>query len=143
MPVADQSKLARVDDAAARDRAVAGEVLGRRMHDQRRPHLDRAAEIGRGRGIVDDERQPGLVGHFGKCGDVGDIAAGIGDGFTEERAGVAVDGGRDRVEVVGVDEARRPTEAFDRLAELGDRAAVKPGRDDHVAAPDPSAGRAP
>jgi hypothetical protein len=62
--------------------------------------------------------------------------------LAEDRAGVVVDRGLDRVEIVEIDELRRPAEALDGLAELRDRAAVEPGRDDDVR-PAPSAGTAP
>ena len=35
--------------------------LCRRMHHDIGALLDRAAEIGRGKGVVDDQRHPGLV----------------------------------------------------------------------------------
>ena len=126
-------EAARIDHHAARHRAVAGEVLGQRMDDQRRAVLDRAAEVWRGRGIVDDQRQARVVGDPRDHVEVGDVAAGVGDALAEDRAGIVVDGGLDRVGVVEVDELRGPAEALDRLAELGDRPAVEPGRDHDVA----------
>ena len=64
---------------------------------------------------------------------IGDIAAGVGDRLAEDGAGVIVDGGLDRVQIVEIDEFRGPAEALDGLAELGDGAAVKPGRGHDVA----------
>jgi hypothetical protein len=113
------------------------------MHDQRRAMLDRAAQVGRRRGVVDDQRHARIVGDRGHGVEVGDVAARVGDGFAEDRAGVVVDGGLDGVEIVEIDEGRGPAEALDRLAELRDRAAVEARRDDDVACPVPSAERAP
>ena len=96
--------------------------------------FDRAAEIGRGGGVVDDERHTGLVGHLGHGGDIRDMPAGIGDGLAEDSAGVVVNRCRDGVHVVDIDEFRLPTETLNCLAELRDRSAVKPGRDNDVAA---------
>ena len=96
--------------------------------------LDRAAEIRRGRRVVDDQRDAGAVGDGCDRRQVGDVAAGVGDGLAEDRSGVVVDRAFDRCGVVEVDERGRPAEALDRLRELGDRSSVQTGRDDHVLA---------
>ncbi len=103
------------------------------MNHERRPHVDRPAEPRGRRGVVDDERDASVVGDARERGDVGDVAARIGDRFTEDRPGVAVDGCADRVLVLGVDETGGPAEAADRLAELRDGAAIEPGGGDEVA----------
>jgi len=102
------------------------------MHDQRRAHLDRLAQIGRGGGVVDDQGDAVLVGNRRQRRDIGDIATGVGDGLAEDRAGVLVDGGLDGGQIVGIDKGRRPAKAFEDLRELGDRAAIEPGRGDDV-----------
>ena len=104
------------------------------MHHQRRPKRDRAAQIGRGGGVVDDQRHPGLVGHIGQRPDIGDITARVGDAFAKDRAGVGVTGGSHRHQIVGIDEFGRPAELADRVGKLLHRAAVKPGRCHHIAA---------
>ena len=76
------------------------------MHYQRRAVLDGAAQVGRGRGVVDDQRQPGLFGHGGHGVEIGDVAARVGDGLAEDGAGVVVDGGADGVEIVEIHECR-------------------------------------
>ena len=127
-------ELAGVDHAPARHGAVAGQVLGGRVHDECRAHLDRAAELGRGRGVVDDQRHPEPLRHLGERRDVGDIAAGIGD---RSRRRSRASGRRwppPAPQVLGVDELGRPAEAPDGVGELGDRAAVEPGRGDDVVA---------
>ncbi|MPL71114.1 hypothetical protein SDC9_16885 [bioreactor metagenome] len=125
-------ELAGIDDRAAHHRAVAGEVFRRRMHHQRRAMLDRAAQIGRGEGVVDDQRQAEPVGHLRHRIEIGDIAAGVRDRLAEDRTGVLVHRGFDRRGIVEIDEGAAPAEALHRQAELGDGAAVKPGRGDDV-----------
>ena len=114
--------------------AVAGQVFGGGMDDEGRPHLQRPAEPGGGRGVVDDERQAVRRRHRRHGRDVGDIAAGVGDALAEDRAGILVDRRLDRRQVLGVDEFRRPAEAVDGVRQLGDGAAIEPRRGDHVAA---------
>ena len=126
-------ETAGIDDGAAGHGAVAGQVLGGRVNDERRAKLDGTAEIRRGRRVVDDEGQPGLVGDGRDGRDVGDVAARICDALAEERARVVIDGGPHRVHIVEIDEPRAPAEARDGLAELGDRATIESGRDDDVA----------
>ena len=127
-------EAAGVDHRAADDGGVAGQVLGRRMHHDVGALLERPAEVGGRRGVVDDQRHADPPRHLGERRDVGDVAAGVGDRFAEDRLGVAVDGLLDGGQVLGVDEARRPAEAADGVAELGDGAAVKPRRGDDVVA---------
>ena len=127
-------ELARIDDGAACDGAVAGQVFRGRMHHQRGPVFDGAAEVGGGRGVVHDQRQASGIRDRADRVQIGDIAARIGDGFAEDRARVVVDGGLDRVQIVEIDKGRGPAEAFDRLAELRDRAAIETGRGHDVAA---------
>jgi hypothetical protein len=96
------------------------------MNDQRRTQLNRAAQERCGGGVVDDQGNALPVGNLGQCRNVGDIAAGVGDSFAENRAGVFVHGLRHRAQIFGVNELSRPAKAFDRLAELGDGSAIKP-----------------
>ena len=127
-------EFARIHHDAAGYRAVAGQVFRRRMHHQCRAMLDGAAQIRGGRGVVDDQRQAHPVGQCGNGIQIGDIAAGVGDGFAEDRAGVLIDRRLDRRQIVEIHELRRPAELADRIAELLDRAAVKLGRRHHIAA---------
>ena len=53
-------EAAGVDDGAPHGGPVAGQELGRRMHDQGRTVVDRPAEVGRRHGVVDDQRDPGV-----------------------------------------------------------------------------------
>ena len=71
--------------------AVAAEVLGQRMHDDVGAVLEGAAQVGRGHGVVDDDRHAVLVGDFGELLEVGDVAERVADRFAEDRLGLAVD----------------------------------------------------
>jgi len=56
---------AAVDDHTANGGAVAPDELGGRMEHDVGAVLDRPAQEGRGEGVVDDQRDPRLVGDFG------------------------------------------------------------------------------
>ena len=96
--------------------------------------FDRAAQIGAGRGVIDDQRQANLVGNRRYSVKVGDIAAGVGDGFAKDRPGVFVDGSFEGGQIVGVHEFGGPAELADRVRELLYGAAIKPGRCNDIAA---------
>ncbi len=66
---------------------MAAKELGQRMDHDVRAMLDRADQIRRGERVIDDQRNAGLAGHGGDRGDIEDHAAGIGDGFDEDRLG--------------------------------------------------------
>jgi hypothetical protein len=111
-------ELARIHDHAAGDGAVAGQVFGGGMNDQRRPVFDRAAQEGRGRGVVDDKRNIGLVRHTGNRRNVRQRAARVADRFAKQGAGVRVNGRLYGFRIVEVDELRRPAELAYRVGEL-------------------------
>ena len=96
------------------------------MDHQGCAQLDGAAQERRGRCVVDDQRHTGGIGDVGDRAHVHDVAAGVRDRLAKDGAGVVVDGRRDRVQIVEVDELAFPAKAFDRMAELRDRPAVKP-----------------
>ena len=125
-------EFAGIHDAAAGDSAVAGQVFGCRMDHQRRAVFNRAAQVRRGRRVVDDQRNAGVVRDCRNRIKVSDIAAGVGDRFAENGAGVVVNSSFDRVQIVEIDEGTGPTKTFDRLAKLRDRTAVKARRGDDI-----------
>src|SRR5690606_6817080 len=84
--------------------AVAAHVLGERVYHDVGTVLDRAPQVGRRHGIVDDQRNARVVGDLGQLLDVGDIARGIADGLAEQRLGPAVDETGQTLEVVVVGE---------------------------------------
>ena len=58
-------EAAAVDQHAADGDAMAAQPLGRRMHDDIGAVLERPAQVGRGEGVVDHQRQPGRVRDLG------------------------------------------------------------------------------
>ena len=83
-------EFARIHDHTTCDGAVARHVFGHRMHNERRAMFDRTAEIRGRRGVIDDHRNASRVCNRSNCVEVGDIAAGVCDGFAEYSAGVVV-----------------------------------------------------
>ena len=84
-------ELAAIDDDAADGIAMAAEVLGQGMDDDVGAVLERAAQVRRGHGVVDDDRHAMLVGDLGELFEVGDVAERVADRFAEHRLGLAVD----------------------------------------------------
>ena len=119
---------AAVDDDAADRIAVAADEFGQRMDDDVGAMLDRPHQIGRGQRVVDDQRQAVLAG------DVADLlrcrrnAARIGQALDEDGLGLVVDLALEGRDVVGVGPAHLPAVILEGMAELVDRAAVKPCR---------------
>jgi hypothetical protein len=69
---AAEIEVARIEDDAADGVAVAANEFGRRIEDNRRAVLDGTAEVGRGEGVVDDERNLARVGQGGELFQVED-----------------------------------------------------------------------
>jgi hypothetical protein len=59
------------------------------------------------------------------AGDVDDDAAGIGDGFDEDRLGLGRDGGLEALKIVGIGPDHAPAEVLVGVVELVDRAAIE------------------
>src|SRR5436190_23757265 len=80
-------------DEGAGDRGAvpADEFGGRVQHDVSTP-LDRAAEVGRGEGVVDHERDVVGAGDLGDGGDVEDVRARVANRLAVEDAGPGGDG---------------------------------------------------
>jgi hypothetical protein len=86
---------------------------------------DRLAEERTGQSVVDDEGDTGLVGDGGDRLDVDDEAAGIGRALDEDRLAFLRQRAREVLGIVRIDENGFPAKFFERLAELGDRAAIE------------------
>lgn len=131
---AAEIEVARVEDDAGDGVAVAADELGGGVEDDGRAVLHRAAEIGRGEGVVDDERDFVRGGEGGEFFLVEDGAARVADGLAVERAGLFGDRGFPCGNVVGIDEGDFDRELQQRLLKLRDRAAVEMRRgDDFIA----------
>ena len=100
-------ELAAIDDDAADGGPMAADELGGRVDDDIRTPLDRPAESGRGAGIVDDQRQPVLMGDAGKGFDIDHVELGIAEGLGVNGLGLRADRLPNAVEIVGIDEAHR------------------------------------
>jgi hypothetical protein len=61
------------------------------VHDDVGAVLEGAAEVRRWHRVVDDQRHPVAVRHFGQQLEVGDVAERVADRFAEDRLGFAVD----------------------------------------------------
>ena len=109
-----------------------GQKLGGGMNDDVGPPLDGAAQIGGGQGIVDDQRNPGIVGHFGHRLDIHHHSAGIGQGLDENRLGRGADGGLKIGRIGRIDKAAMPAQLLERQTELGQRTAIQIARGDEM-----------
>ena len=69
---------------------MATDIFGQRFNDDIRPQLQRAAECGRGDGVVNDERQTGGVRGGGKSGNIEDVNRRIADAFAINETGAGV-----------------------------------------------------
>jgi hypothetical protein len=122
---AAEIEVAGIENDAGDGIAVAADEFRGGVEDDRRAVLHRAAEIRRGEGVVDDERNFVRVGQGGERFLVEDRAARIADGFAVERAGLLRDGLLPGGEVVRIDQRNFDGKLEERLLELRDGAAVQ------------------
>ncbi len=94
----------------------------------------RPAEHRRGKGIVDHQRNLGLMGDGGDGRDVQHLAAGIADGLAQHQPRRGRDGLAEAVMVARIDEGRLDAEARQGEAQHVARAAVERGRGHDMAA---------
>src|SRR6266511_2322958 len=119
-------ELSGIHDHPADGGAVAADPLRRRLHDDVRAPLDRAAEVAGGpEGVVDDERDLVLVRELRERLEVGDVVARVADRLDVERLRLRSDRLLPLAEVVLLDELRGDPEARQRHLELVVRAAVE------------------
>ena len=104
------------------------------VHDDVGAMRDRVAEIGRGEGAVDHQRQAGGMRDLRDARDVEHLAAGIADRLAEDQPR----GGRDllgeRIGIARIDEGRGDAEARQGQPHHVAAAAIDRGRGDDVAA---------
>ena len=121
------------NDAADRD-AVAADPFGRRVHHDVGAELDRPAEIGRRKGVVDQQRDFRFMRDRGDGGDIEHFEAGIADGLADDKTGVGLDRRPEGVEFARLDEGGGDTEARQCVRQKIDGAAIeRRGGDDMVA----------
>ena len=117
-------KLAGIDDHAAKRRAVAADELRRRVDDNVRAVFDGADEIGRAKGIIDDDGKRMLVRNLCNRVNVGNVAVGIAEGLEVNGLRVGLNGRFDLRKIVCVHKRRRHAEGLERMGEQIIRAAV-------------------
>ena len=117
-------KIAAVDDGAADEVAVARDILRRRMDDDVRAPLDRAAKRRRRECVVDDERHPLAAGDARKRLQRRDVHHRIADDFGDNAAGPVIDGLLHLAGMVAVDEDRLHAEAREDVLQQRQRASV-------------------
>ncbi len=98
------------------------------------PVLEGTAEHRAGEGVVDDDRQAGIVGDLADGLEVGDIDAGVADRLHVEGAGVGVDRLFEVVGIALVDELGGDAVLGQRVVEQVVRSAVEAGGRDDVLA---------
>ena len=91
-------------------------------------------EIGRRKGVVDQQRNPGVVRDLRHRRDVEHFEPGIADGFGDHEPRVRLDRGAEAVEVARLDKGRGDAEARQRVREQIDGAAIERGGGDDVVA---------
>ena len=129
------------DDGAEQHVAVAGQVLGHRVHDDVGAELERALEQGRGEGVVDHAEHAALAGGGQQRRQVGDLEQRVGRRLEPEQVG-AVEGGQHRLGVGDVDPAHRGRAFGLTDRERGERGVVRGiGRDDGAAVGEQGEGR--
>ena len=120
-------ETAAVDDRAADRNAMAADPFGGRMHHDVGAELDGLAEVRRGKGVVDQQRNFRRMCDLGNLGDVEHFEAGIADGFTDHEPRVWPDRGAESLEVARLHERRRDAEARQRVRQQIDGAAIERG----------------
>ena len=77
--------MAGIDDGAADRDAMAAEPFGHGMHHDIGTVIGRAREIGRRKGVVDQERKPGLMRDCRDRGNIEHFEPGIADGLGDHQ----------------------------------------------------------
>jgi hypothetical protein len=101
------------DDDAAKRMAMAAQELGRRMADDVGAPGEWFAEIGGRQGVVDDQRNAGLVGDRRHTFEIDDDAAGIGEVLEKDRLGARGQRFAEILRVGRVDKMALPAELFE------------------------------
>ncbi len=98
------------------------------------PSVERPAQIRRRERVVDQQRNAGGMGDIRDLRNVEHFQARIADGLADHEPGICSDGGADTVEVARLDEGGGDAEAWQRVGQEIDGAAVERRRSDDVIA---------
>ena len=127
-------ETAAVDDHPADGDAMAAEELGQRVVHEVGAEIERAAQVRRGEGGIDQQRHAGLVSDLGDPGDVEHLEPGVAQRFAEEQSRIGPDRLAERLGLARIHEGGLDTEARQRMRKQVVRAAVDRLRRDDVAA---------
>ena len=123
-----------VDDHAADAGPMAADEFRGGMDNDIGTPFERAAQVGRGKGVVDDQRQLVFMRHRCHRLDVENVPARVADCLREKRLGVVTDRLAPGIGVVRVDPCQLHAHFPQQMLELVDRAAVQSrGRNNMVA----------
>ena len=118
-------KLSAVDDHAAEARAVSAEELRRGVHNDVRAVLDGAQEVGRGKGVVDDDRHALRVRCLCDRLDVDEVGVRVADGLDKDALRIRTDRiGKALCARLRIDEGHVDAPLLHRMREEVVRAAV-------------------
>ncbi len=127
-------EVAAVDDHAADGGAVPADELGGRMdHDIRAP-LKRAAQVGRGEGIVDHQRDAGFLGDFCDLFEREDVDPRVAQRLAVQDLGVGPDGAAEIFRVARVDKGHIDAQPREGIGKLVVGAAVQGRGGDNMVA---------
>src|SRR5665213_133130 len=123
-----------IEHGAADRRAVAADVLRRRVHDDVGAVLDRAQQVRRGERVVDDQRNAPRMRDPGNRGDVEDVELRVSERLGEHRLRVRPNRRFERRRIGRIDQRHLDPEPRERVDDRIVRAAVQRGGADDVIA---------
>ena len=125
-------ELAAIHNDAAESRAVTADKLGRGMHHDVGPVFDRANQVRRTEGVVDDQRDLVLVGDCRDGVDIRDVGMRVAERLDKDELRVALDGRLDTLEVVRVNERGLDAESAERMLQQVESTAVNRALGNHM-----------
>src|SRR5207244_3244970 len=114
-----------IDDDAADTGAMSANEFGGGMHDNVCPMLKGPAQVGRGKGVINNEWELMLVRNVGNSLDVEHIGLGIADGLSVEQFGFRCDGATESFRISRIDEVNLDAKALKRQGKLILRANIE------------------
>ena len=103
-------ELSTVNDDTAKSRSMTADELGGGMNHDVGAVFQRANQVRRSEGVVDDHRNLVLVGDFRNSLNVRDVGIGIAESLDQDKLGVVLDGSLNFVQVVDIHEGGIHTE---------------------------------
>ncbi|MNT28972.1 hypothetical protein D3C72_1646930 [compost metagenome] len=113
---------------------MSAQELGRGMVEQAGAEIERAQQVGRGEGRIDQQRDAVVLAELGQRGDIQHVQARVAQRLAEQQPGVGADRGAPGVDVARLDEGGLDAEAAQRVVQQVVRAAVQRRRGHHVRA---------